>query len=188
MKETESPEILKSVMRLAFWLYVLVIFTSGFGSGSCEVPVYIFGATIELIVFWVIPCLVFFVYLIQRPTKRAMLWKEWRLMVIGASAILLVGVIHKAILIALGVMLPKDKFVLFPYQQSSEGRLFVALAVAAFVVKYLGLILCLASLVRKASVKKIRSDKRLSILLFAVVICVALMVGGEVKCILEYFN
>ena len=188
MQKVENTEILKSVTKLTFWLYVLVVLISGFGSGSYEIPAYIPGAVVELVAFWVVPCLAFVVYLTRRPTIRVMLWKEWRLMIIGAGTILLVEVIHKTVLITFGVMLPEDKFVLFPYQQSNERQLFVALAVAAFVLKYLGLILCLVSLVRKTSIERIRSDKRLSILLFAVVICVTLMIGGEVKSILEYFN
>jgi hypothetical protein len=188
MQKVENTEILKSVTKLTFWLYVLVVLISGFGSGSYEIPAYIPGAVVELVAFWVVPCLAFVVYLTRRPTIRVMLWKEWRLMIIGAGTILLVEVIHKTVLITFGVMLPEDKFVLFPYQQSNERQLFVALAVAAFVLKYLGLILCLVSLVRKTSRERIRSDKRLSILLFAVVICVTLMIGGEVKSILEYFN
>lgn len=188
MKEIEDTKTLKNAMRLVIWLYVLVVLISGFGSESYKIPVYILGAAAELIAFWVVPCLVLVVYLIQRPTNRAMLWKEWRLMVIGASTILLVGVIHKTVLIAFGVMLPEEKIALFPYQQSTERQLFVALTVAAFVLKYLGLILCLVSLTTKANIERIKSDRRLSILLLVAVICVVLVAGWEVKGILEYFN
>lgn len=188
MKELEDTGVLKSVLRLTFWLYVLVIFTSGFGNGSHEIPVYTLGAVIELVALWVVPCLVFVVYLVRQPVNRATLWREWRLMVIGSGVILLVGVIHKTILIVFGVMLSQDEIVLFPYQQSSEKQLFAVIAMASFVLKYLGLTLCLAALIRKAGIESIKSDRRLSILLSVAVICVALVVSGEVKRILAYFN